>query len=342
MRWNLKSLKFSFIIFLAVFLFFIQSAFATTHDYIIDTDVGIDDVIAILYLLNHPDVNVKAITIDGDGNAHCKPAAENIAGLLQLMHQTNIPLACGRATPLAGHHTFPDDVLKMCDTLSGVALDKPKDFSLPKQSAKDLMTQTLQNAKQPMIILAIGPLTTIAEVLEAHPTLKDKIEKIVIMGGAVKVKGNIRDVILNTHNLYAEWNIYIDPLAAKKVFHAKVPIVLVPLDVTNTVLIDHDFYQRIQKNHSTPASTFVYQLLDSNKKMLLDKIWYFWDPMAAVISVDPSIATIETLPLTVQLAPEPHSGATIIDKKQGDPIKVSVGIKSDLFKKVLLDGLNRS
>jgi len=313
---------------------------AASREFIIDTDVGMDDAIAILYLLKRPDITVKAITIEGDGNAHCKAAFANLQGLLKLVHRTGIPAACGRPTPLAGNHQFPQKVLDLCDRLAGTPLDKPQ-VNPPQQTAKNLLITTLRSSSHPIDILAIGPLTTIAEAFDEQPNLKNKIRMIYQMGGAIRVPGNIQDVNPKLDNKVAEWNIYIDPLAAQKVFHSGVPMTLVPLDVTNQVPIDYSFYQHIKKNNKSPGTNFIHELLDRNKKWILSNTWYFWDPMAAVIASDESIAIIEKQPLTVILQPESQSGATVIDTKNGAPIRVVTKINVEKFKTLLLDTLNK-
>lgn len=318
-----------------------QAKASTAAEFIIDTDVGIDDAIAILYLLNQPQIKVKAITIESDGNAHCKPAFDNINGLLALTHQEHIPLACGRDRPLMGQHHFPKSIIESCDNLGWVTLKKPHK-ALTAIKAKNLLIKTLMQAKKPLNILAIGPLTTIAEVLELKPQLKNKIRMIYLMGGAVKVAGNIREVVRESQNRVAEWNIYIDPLAANKVFHSGVPLTLIPLDVTNQALIDDSFYEQIKADHHTYAANFVYQLLKKNKSMIAEKVWYFWDPLAAVIATDEGLASFETLQLTVRLVPEDQAGATIIDKNKGAPIRVCTALKLDAFKAALLAGLNKT
>ena len=165
---------------LSLFLFSCSSHVFAVRSFIIDTDVGIDDAIALLYLLQRSDVDVKAITIEGDGNAHCKPAIANTYGLLRLVHRTEIPVACGRSTPLKGHHVFPKNILQMCDTLAGAPLIKP---AIPpiKKSAKNVLLATLRASSHPVDILALGPLTTIAEVLIQHPELKNKIRMLYVI-----------------------------------------------------------------------------------------------------------------------------------------------------------------
>ena len=323
-----------------IFFVFISnlSLAAIDKHFIIDTDVAPDDVIAILYLLKQPSAHIEAITIEADGNAHCKPAFNNIRKLLQMTHHEYIPVACGQSTPLKGSHQFPQQILQSCDTLNGVMPENP-DIKIPQRSAEELMTATLASAKKPVSILAIAPLTTIAQVLEKHPDLKNKISQIYIMGGAIHVAGNIIDIEPKNRNETAEWNIYIDPYAAEKVFHSGIKITLVPLDVTNTVLIDNEFYQALKNNHRSPEANFVFEMLKHNEKMLFSHIWYFWDPMAAVLAMQPTLGDFETFPLSVKQSPEKLSGTTVIDKTNGADIRVAMKIQPQLFKNHLISVL---
>ena len=75
---------------------------------IVDTDMASEDWIAVLYLLKNPDFNVLAITIAGTGETHCEPGVRNAMKLAQLAGRPDVPVACGRETPLQGDHVFPD------------------------------------------------------------------------------------------------------------------------------------------------------------------------------------------------------------------------------------------
>jgi pyrimidine-specific ribonucleoside hydrolase len=327
---------------ICIFCFLTPFSWATMHlaaqrDFIIDTDVGVDDILAIAYILHRPEITVKAITIESNGNAHCAPAYANLFNLLKLQRKMDIPIACGRSTSFPGGHQFPDATRKYFDTFMDNLLPKSNVIQ-QGLGAQDLLFKTLHSAPQPMDILALGPLTTIAETLDKHPELKNKIRMIYLMGGAISVPGNILDVDPAQLNKVAEWNIYFDPYAAKKVFESHVPITLVPLDVTNQANIDLEFYNKMnQRKNDTSLAAFIFKLLDRNKQMILDNNWYFWDPMAAVISSNESIAIIKTLPLSVLVKPERLSGKTVIDKEHGRPIRVCLGIDSKKFKEILLN-----
>ncbi len=309
--------------------------------FIIDTDVGVDDVVAILYLLQHPQIQIQAITIASDGNAHCQPALNNTLGLLLMMKQPSIPVACGQEKPLSGHHHFPDKVLKESDTLAGAAQLLPHAPPNSKLNAVDLMIKTIKNASEPVTLLAIGPLTNIAQALQKAPQMKKKIRAIYIMGGAIQASGNIRAIDPTSKNLNAEWNIYIDPLAAQIVLSQKIPVVLIPLDITNQLPIDMNFYTAIKQRHKSAAANFVFILLKNNIKMIHQHYWYFWDPLAAVIASDHSIAHVKTQYIKIILSPEIQSGATVIDHAKKNKVYVVTQVDKKRVEIMLIHYLNK-
>lgn len=321
-----------------VFYFLACNLTYATQDFVIDTDVGVDDAIAMAYFIKQPTIQIKAITIEADGNASCVPAYHNVLNILKLLHHPSIPVACGSAVPLCEDHRFPLKLRKFENTFAD-SIFQASNLNPPKLSAPELLVSVLRAAKQPINILAIGPLTNLAHVFKQNPVLKKKIRMIYLMGGAVHVPGNIASVYPGKSNV-AEWNIYFDPCAAKEVFASGVPITLVPLDITNKVQITRKFYNEIKQQHKTPAAKFVFELLHLNKEMLFHHEWYFWDPMAAVIALNSSLAVCKPLKLNVILTPARLSGQTVVDNKNGHVIQVCLSIESEQFKNVLLDGLN--
>jgi inosine-uridine nucleoside N-ribohydrolase len=153
-------------------------------------------------------------------------------------------------------------------------------------------------------IIATGPLTNIAEFITTYPRLKDKIQKIVIMGGAIHVKGNIQALDSKSDNTVAEWNIYADPKAAEIVFSSKIPVTLVPLDATNQVPMTEEFYKSLSQQ-SQPALKLIYQLLkvivDNYGMEIFINEFYLWDTLSAMICLDPKIAVTEVMSILVNL-----------------------------------------
>ncbi len=209
---------------------------------IIDTDMAMDDWIAILYLLQRPDIDVKALTVTGTGEAHCDAGVQNAQHLLALGGHPAIPVACGRETPLVGDHVFPADWRSAMDMMMGLPLPA-NPTPLLDITAVDLIASVLRETSEPVTLVTLGPLTNIGDLVLAQPDVLDKIGMIYIMGGAVNVPGNLLGLVENDA---AEWNIYVDPHAAQLVVESGAPVTFVPLDVTNTVPLTWDFYGHLQ------------------------------------------------------------------------------------------------
>lgn len=271
---------------------------------IFDTDAATDDVFALIYLAHQPNVSIEGITVAGTGEAHGKEGAANMADLAYLIGHPTIPIAYGRDSAYNNSgHPFPDYLRKLMDHLfdnKNVPHHPNPNISA---SAVKLMRQIVAKNNK-ITILATGPLTNVAEFIETYPHLKNKIEKIVIMGGAVDVEGNIRGPDPTSDNTVAEWNIYAAPKAAEIVFTSNIPVTLVPLDATNQVPMTKKFYESLSKAQN-PELKVIYLLL----KDIVDTFgleafltrFYLWDALAAIICIDEKRADTETIPIQVVL-----------------------------------------
>ncbi|WP_439510341.1 nucleoside hydrolase [Marinimicrobium koreense] len=258
---------------------------------IFDNDMAIDDWAALLYLLHHPDADVRAITISASGESRCEPALRNTMSLLDLPGSVpEIPVACGDDYPLEGYFVFPEAWRKDSDTLSGVQLPA-SERRASSQHAVEVIHQTLQASDEDVTIVATGPLTNIAQWLERYPDDVKRVEALIIMGGTVDAPGNI--IVPNFTdghpNTMAEWNIYIDPLAADRVLAADIPTTLVGLDVTNSVRVTDAVAKDFKAVVATDSARFWDQVLDNNDWFIASGEYYFWDTLAALIAVDPGL-----------------------------------------------------
>ena len=303
---------------------------------IIDTDMAPDDWLAMLYLLRHSGVDVRAITVTATGEAHCAPGTRNALDLLALAGSPDIPVACGRATPLAGDHAFPDFWRDLVDNLVGLSLS-PSPHNAVTVPAVDLLAEIIESSDQPVHILALGPLTNLGEVLQARPALASRLAMITIMGGAVHVPGNV-GASSGIDNDAAEWNIYIDPHAANLVLASGAPVTLVPLDATNDVPITPQFVARLAKQAHTPVARFAYDVLVRLESFISTGHYYFWDPLAAVLVTDEGVARYQTELLRVVEAEGPTCGQTQVDAS-GYPVRVAVAANRARFESLLLDQL---
>jgi inosine-uridine nucleoside N-ribohydrolase len=277
---------------------------------IIDTDCGTDDMMAIAYLLAAKEVDLRAITVV-NGLAHVEKGARNILGLLDLAGKRNIPVFIGNDHSLAGTAAFPDEWRRLSDELPGVQLP-PSVREPQKEPAADYLAKQLRlpPGGPGLRILALGPLTNLASAIESESGRLRGIRSIVIMGGAIKVPGNLGDGdVFRTNNKTAEWNIYIDPLAARRVFASGAPIEMIPLDATNRVPIDSAFVRDFSKKAATPLSRFVSQLFASEEDLINQHAFYAWDPLAAVTLVHPGIASFKDLGIDIAITP-PTDGQT--------------------------------
>lgn len=199
---------------------------------IIDTDPGIDDLLAIWAALGSPLLEVRGL-VSVHGNVGLPMAHRNLRALLEQARrapggQQRIPrLGRGAARPLVAATSDPIFDIHGDDGFGGAADRFPAvtagDDDLPAQV---LYGELLTAATEPVTVIALGPLTNVATLLAARPDLAERIERIVIMGGGDGV-GNLTPA--------AEFNVACDPEAAERVLSDSVPVTMVGLDVTEAV-----------------------------------------------------------------------------------------------------------
>lgn len=323
---------------------------------VIDTDMGWDDVLAILYLMKSPNVNILGITVTGCGETHLKEGVEIAQRLLKLGN-INAPVCAGASEPSQYNHQFPQSFRDRMDSVCGHIDKLPKvDTPCDPRTAWDFMKDQLDYEENQTVILSLGGLTNIARLFELEPRAKlENIEKIVIMGGAINVDGNVcglnnsvpeynQGKIYST-NCYAEWNIFLDPLAAKKIFASEVPIVLVPLDACNDIILQPIYDEMITAKD--PAAVFTKSLLYSktsgpDKENLPLPIF---DPLAAMIMADHTKHTsYQSLKIdinTVDIAQDNMCGQTFVTRVEDvRPIRVALGISENEFQKIWSEVFN--
>jgi len=304
---------------------------------IVDADMAHEDMHAILYLLQHPAVEVKAITVVGTGETHCAPGVRHALSLLALNGAGDIPVACGRETPLAGHHSFPLSWRENVDNLYGLEL--PAGGTPSSLTAPELISSITQSSPEAVTIVAVGPLTNIAEAMLGDPGMVDNVEMIYVMGGAVEVHGNVGASGVSVDNRFAEWNIYADPHAANVVFGSGAPVTLVALDATSDAPITTRFYRVLQEKRASPEADFVYDLLTASFSFVQSGGLQFWDSLTAAISTDETLATFKPYTILVVEEEGPESGYTK-PASEGAQIRVAVSADGRRFEELFLETLN--
>ncbi len=310
---------------------------ADAQPIVIDTDMAADDWLAILYLLGRSDVDVQAITVTGTGEAHCSAGTRNALNLVALAGRPEIPVACGREAPLEGDHAFPAEWRERVDDLLGLTLPE-NGRETSGESAVELLARIIRESPQKVHLVTLGPLTNVGEVLEVEPGLAMNIEMITVMGGAVKVAGNVGESS-NIENEVAEWNIYVDPRAAAEVFGSGAPLTLVPLDATNHVPLSLEFYRRLEKDRTTSVAEFVYRVVAAQGDFVRSGTYYFWDPLAAAIATEEELGTFQEIPLIVVEEEGVESGRTL-ESERGNITRVTMEADRERFEVLFLDAVN--
>ncbi len=200
----------------------------TARKIIIDTDPGQDDAVAILLALASPeDMEVIGITAVA-GNVPLPLTQKNTRIICELAGKTDIPVYAGCDRPLA-HTLVTAEHVHGKTGLDGPNLPDPT-MQLTDGHAVDYIIDTLRTHPAGTITLCpLGPLTNIATAFQKAPDIAERVQEIILMGGAYFEVGNITPA--------AEFNIYVDPEAADIVFKSGAPIVVMPLDVTHKVLV---------------------------------------------------------------------------------------------------------
>lgn len=254
---------------------------------VLDYSPTLSDAGALLYLASNPKVKLIAVTLPGTGEADCEPGVRTTRSLLEVAGIGDVPVGCGRDSPLVGNRDWPEEWRTETNKWGDEIL--PAVDTEPILDAEQLLVNTLEAATSPVTIVAVGPLTNLGVVLAERPELASQIERIVIMGGAVTVPGNVSE------SPAAEWNIYIDPEAARRVVAAGIAVTLVPLDATNHVPWTERVLRRLATLDGSIART-VFQIADSRTSLAG---FFFWDELAAMVAVESNLVTIESMAVKV-------------------------------------------
>jgi len=295
------------------------------HGVVVDTDMGLDDALALLYLGSRDDVVIRAVTVVGDGLVHCEAGVRNARELLTLTGHPDVPVACGGERPLQGANAFPDGWRATADDLYGLELPAPAGPSTDR-AVTALLSASLDGRTD---LLTLGPYTNIAAALREDPSIAARARVVVSMAGAVDVPGNAPGGV-------AEYNVWVDPLAAKEVM-AALPVTLVPLDATNGVPVTPFFVDALGRHLGTPAANAAHDLI-ADDPFLVGGQYFFWDPLAAGLLTEPRLGTYVDRRLLVTASLDAGAG-WIDDYDEGTPVRVTTRADGLAFERVFLSAL---
>ncbi|MEU6559598.1 nucleoside hydrolase [Nocardia nova] len=298
----------------------------------VDVDTGIDDALALLYLLADPRAEIAAIASTA-GNVPVEQVAANNLALLDLCRAPEIEVALGAAQPLAVPLRTTEDTHGPQGI--GYAELPASPRTLSTRSAARTWVDVARSAPGTVVGLCTGPLTNLALALELEPELPQLLRRLVIMGGAFQHPGNTTPT--------NEWNVHVDPEAAKVVFDAfsaappdRRPIVCA-LDITETIEMMPGHLRRIAEYahagadpipgpedppglRSAAANPIVRFLVDAvrfyfefHRQYGQGYLAHMHDPFAAAVALDPTVAELRAATVDVELAGTLTRGATVAD-----------------------------
>lgn len=270
---------------------------------ILDTDPGIDDALTLFLALASPEIRLEAITTVS-GNVHVDLTTRNALALLELVGRSDIPVARGSDRPLVREPVIADYVHGH-NGLGNVELPEPH-LKPVAQHAVDLLIEKILAAPGEITLVPIGPLTNIALALRKEPRIAQYVREVVIMGGALRVPGNVTPE--------AEFNIFADPHAAHVVLHAGWPMRLVTLDVTTTALFQRQQVHTLASNGSS-VTRLIQQMVDYS----LDTFgqargitaFQMHDPLCLAAVFQPELISWEPVYVDVELAGTFTLGETV-------------------------------
>jgi purine nucleosidase len=272
---------------------------------ILDTDPGIDDALAILLALASPEIELEAVTV-AIGNCSAAQGALNALKVLQLAGATHIPVAQGAELPLIQPPlTAPET---HGNTGLGYAHLPPPRRRADDRHAVDLLIERIMAAPGEITLVAVAPLTNLALAIRREPRLVQAVREVIIMGGAIRHQGNTTPL--------AEFNVYVDPHAAYIVYHAGLPITLVPLDVTYQCILTQADVERLLALNSpltrfiAEATRFYMEFHDEYQGISGCAIN---DPLALALAFAPELVEYTELYVTVDLQSPVSLGKTIAD-----------------------------
>jgi purine nucleosidase/pyrimidine-specific ribonucleoside hydrolase len=284
---------------------------------LIDTDPGIDDALALLFAFAASACTVAAVTVVA-GNVPIGVGARNLARILRVARPDPAPrLALGAAAPRARPLVTAEE-FHGPDGLGGVSelRDAAGNLVYPEAplspEAGDAASLIVACARQwagVLVVVALGPLTNLAAAVDRDADALAGVARVVVMGGAVAVGGNVTAA--------AEYNMFVDPESAARVLDAGLPVTLVPLDVTRRVTWQPAAVERLAGAPSAPAR-LAYRLASAalaRSAAGSEPGLALHDPLAVGVALDPTLVESETLPVAVERHSALTRGMTVVDRR---------------------------
>lgn len=269
---------------------------------IIDTDPGTDDAFALLLAMRSPELKIEAITAVS-GNVPLELTLPNALRMVEIASRTDIPVAAGAKVPLV-RRLVTAEYAHGNNGLAGTVFPEPK-IKPVDEPAADLIRRVVRSHPGEVTLITIGPLTNVGAALLEQEELAKLIKGVVMMGGSLS-GGNITPS--------AEFNVYVDPEAARVVFQSGIPITMVGLDVTRKTALTWD-YVRVLESSSDPvaqaAAKIARNTMEMDEKAGFATGQKMHDSLAVAAFLDPSLLQFEKFYVDIETSGELSAGETV-------------------------------
>ena len=298
---------------------------------LIDTDPGVDDAVALLLALASPELEVVGV-VAVNGNVPLAKTTLNARRILSLARRNDVPVAAGCATPLS-EALGEDSVVHGRDGLGDLEWDEPTVALDPRDGVA--MTADLIG-QGPLTIVAIGPLTNLAVLLQRYPGIDANVEQLVVMGGA-SFQGNVTPA--------AEFNIWADPEAARVVFEANWPITLMPLDLTHQAFLNDDdlaYLDSLGTHVGRRTAAMLEPYAQFHDEWYANRNVIMHDAMAVYELIDPTAIEKQGVRVAVAVDGIHSRGATFIDRRRqhaDSRVRVGTSVDNERFRALVRERL---
>jgi len=276
---------------------------------LLDVDTGVDDAFAVLFAALHSDIALLGVTCV-DGNVDVDQVVANTLQVLDAAGATKVPVARGAERPLLNEPRYATDYHGR-DGLGDLGCVGSSRGPLDVH-AVDFLQRILTDAHDPIVIVALAPLTNLALLLRMYPRIGARIERIILMGGSAGL-GNATPI--------AEFNVWHDPEAAAVVLGSDIPITMYGLDVFYDINVSVEQGAALAASEE-PAARLAGRLISHQARMLTERgtpgaMVTLGDYGALATMHDPAGATLERAPVAVVTAPGLSRGQTVVDLRPG-------------------------
>ncbi len=279
-----------------------------------------DDITAAMYLMLDTQVNLAGIVVTNGETRPSHALAKWEDYIYAYMGWNSVQVVAGCDCAVDSHaNAFPTGWRDGADNFWGMPLPEHTGASSTK-TGRDLIIELANQYPGQLVVVITGPHTDLAMALTKSSTLKEKIKKVVIMGGAVDVGGNLKADDPTQTNITAEWNIWVDAQAAANVFASGIPLDIIPMDPVPEVELDRAFAKKVGKVNLPGANLMASLWTAEFGWYSKDYIWIY-DVLAAIAVDHPEHYTWISAPIVVVTAVGPEQGRTVKQDGTSDHIR---------------------